>query len=224
MINLAINYAQYSDVKRRKYQASALSILEYNKPDNVNVISFNYPDENIHCPFMVSKSLKRDPVKDFGAERRLPYIKEILDLCSETNCDILGYINSDILIPSSFFDIFLESKDAYLFSRVDIDEVTPRQLNEKKFRVIWNEHPGCDGFFFKKEWWLDNRSKFNDDLIIGEPKIDDYYMLLIPSLTKNYIFKRLVYHTYHETIWSALSVGGKHNTKIFEQLKRELGK
>lgn len=223
-ISVALNYVEYLDLKKRKYQENALFVLEHNKGSNVKVFVYNYPDEKVNVPsdFIICKSLKRDPVKDFGAERRLPYIKEILDLCVNTDCDVFGYINSDILIPNGFFNIFKENRDVYLFSRTDIGEVNYNTLNENNFRIVWNGHPGCDGFFFKKEWWINNSDKFDNDLIIGEPKWDDYYMVLTSSLTENYISRRAIYHTWHDTIWSELSIGGKHNTAIWNKLRKNL--
>jgi hypothetical protein len=222
-VTLALRYVNYADFRRGKEQETALSILSSNKPDNVKVVVLGYPDEKIiaPCSFVIDKSLVRNPVEVFGAERRLPYIKEILDLCASTDCDIFGYINSDILIPQGFFDHFLQDQDVYLFSRIDVGEVNITTLNEKSFRVVWNGHPGCDAFFFRKDWWLKNRDSFSDDLIIGEPAWDLYYMLLVPKLTKRYVFIRGVYHTWHDTVWSEKSIGGKHNMAIWEQFKME---
>jgi len=227
-IILAINYVDYSDASnysRKQCQEIALFVLNLNKPDNVKVVSFNYPDENVKIPpsFMISKSLKRDPVKDFKAERRLPYIKEIFNSCAEMDCDIFGFINSDILIPIGFFDIFKENKDVYLFNRIDIGEtVGHHKFNDKHFRIIWDKHPGCDAFFFNKEWWLNNRDNFSNDLIIGEPTWDSYYMAIVPHLTNNYVLKRDVYHTWHEPKWNDKTIGGKHNLDIWNGLKKEL--
>ena len=224
-IILALNYVAYADFRRKKQQETALSILSCNKPDNVRVVVLGYSDEQIvvPCSFVIDRSLIRNPVEDFGAERRLPYIKEILDLCAKMDCDIFGYINSDILIPQDFFDHLLQDQDVYLFNRIDVGEVNITTLNEKSFRVVWNGHPGCDGFFFKKDWWLKNRESFHDDLIIGEPAWDIYYMLLVSKLTERYIISRGVYHTWHDTIWNEKSIGGKHNMTIWERLKKECG-
>jgi len=224
MRNIAIgtHCVNYSAKKRKRDQGIALSTLLYNKPDEVQVCSFNFEDDVIELPFdfPISKKLKRDS-KELITDRRLPYVKDIINLTYEIGCDVFGCINSDVLLTKEFFDLFEQEADVYLFSRTDISEVSVSGFNDKKFRVVWGDHPGCDGFFFKKEWWSDNRDKFEDSLIWGEAAWDDYYVKLINHLTKNIITKRAVYHVYHDTVWSDKSVGSKHNIKYLNRLKEE---
>ena len=122
-ILLAINYVNYSDEKKKRLQKVAISVLEKIKPKNVAIASFNFPEDKVNVPaaWRVFKMLKGNPVKDIGNDRRLPYIREIFDICVKSNCNIFGYINSDILLKKDFFDIFdTHKRDAYVFYKKDI--------------------------------------------------------------------------------------------------------
>ena len=222
-IAIGTHCVNYRDVRRKRCQNDAMYTLLENKYKEVEVCSFNFEDDVAELPFYfpISKSLKRDS-KELKTDRRLPYVKDIMDLTCEMDCDIFGSINSDIFLHKDFFDLFEEDKDVYLFGRTDIEEVNISKFNSKNFRVVWDGHPGCDGFFFKKEWWLKNRNHFEDSLIWGEPAWDDYYALLINYLSQNVMTKRAVHHIYHDTVWTHLSVGAKHNIKYLDELKEKL--
>ena len=216
-IIVAINYVNYSNYLRKRWQEAALRTLANNAPSNVKIVCLNYSDEEVDVPdsFLVLKQLKRDSQKEIGNSRRLPYIKEIFDACSLMSCDVFGYLNSDILVHRKFFDVFKTKKiDAYLFNRVDINEVPIQNFNGYDFKVIWNGHPGFDGVFFRTKWWLKNRNKFHDDLILGEAEWDYYYNKKIQESTDRIYKKRWLYHVFHETTWTLDSRGAKNNRKI----------
>jgi hypothetical protein len=219
-ILVAVNYVNYKDKERKYAQDIALQMMVKNKPDNVQLISFNYEDENVNLlkPFIIKKILKRDSSKIIGNNRRLPYIKEIFDLCSKEDVDIFGYFNSDIIVDKDFFNRF-NNNDVYLFQRIDGANISEHNFPLKSFHIVCREHPGFDGVFFKKEWWLDNRDQFHDDLILGEAFWDYYYKKIVDINSDKILIQRAIYHMYHDTIWDLKSKGAINNKNINDNIQ-----
>jgi len=216
-IIVAVNYVNYRNTLKAKIQRDALITLVNNKSSNVQLFSFNYRDENVVLPpeFHVCKSLKRNSKVTIRNPRPLPYIKEILDLCSNIPCDIFGYINSDIFVQKNLFSIFEKhNKDVYLFKRFDISDVDFLKFQSNNFRVKVKDHPGFDALFFNVNWWKKCSKRFNNDLILGEPEWDFYYHRKIMSLTRNIFEGRFLYHILHPTIWTLNSPGAINNRRI----------
>jgi len=217
-IILSINYVNYHDGEKKAYQDFALSVLEKNKPSNVEVAVFAHEDDDVKVPasFRVFKTLKRNSKKIIGNNRPLPYIKDILSQCFKMECDIFGYINSDILITKNFFDCFDKKKiDAYMFMRYDISQVKDiGEFNKKSFKIKYKNHPGFDSFFFRKKWWELNKQRFHDNLILGEPEWDFYYYQRIYEGTREILIQRDLYHVFHRTIWTLESPGAINNRRI----------
>ena len=222
MILLAINYVNYSDGGKKIYQDRALTILEKNRPSNCTCVTFNFSDEHVTPPsFLLKDSITRDSSKTIRNNRKLPYIKEILNACCDRyNADIFGYMNSDILLPKSFFSLLNLEHDAYLFQRFEVMENADLTVFTKKGCSLDNiikyseEHHGYDAVFFKKTWWQKYRRKFNEDLILGEPLWDWYYHKVTTDYTKNALEKRALYHVYHTTTWNTRSPGALNNDRI----------
>jgi len=215
-IIVALNPVNYKDGRKRQHQEAAFDILERNKPSNVDIACFNYPTDDVNVPptFKVFKCLERNSAKTIRNTRPLPYISDIFNHCSHMEADVIGYINSDVLLSKEFFSLFSKDIDAYMFSRTDITPVNHSKLEKKDFRVVWNEHPGYDGFFFRRAWWSKNRKKFSAGLILGEPEWDYYYRKRIVALTDKRMNKRALYHVFHNTIWTLESPGAIHNRTI----------
>jgi hypothetical protein len=221
-IVLSINYVNYRDVKKKHYQDLSIASLTRNKPSNVKLISVNFQNDvvDLDTNFEVVRKLTRNSRKTIENRRELPYIKDILNISSTFDCNIFGYLNSDILVTKDFFDVFKNDIYAYAFTRIDIGDINDTMsLNNKKlFNIINPSHSGFDGFFFNKKWWLENNNKFSDDLVMGEPFWDVYYNNKIRSLTKKYKIFHSIYHVFHPTIWNLKSNGAINNKKIFEQV------
>lgn len=229
-IALAINYVNYSDsslyMKRKgERQKVALDVLEENSPSNVGLFTFNYKGEKVDVSkrFHVLKKLQRNSQKEILNDRPLPYVKELFDLCSEIYCDAFGFMNSDILLTKDFFDLFDRSIDAYVFYRTDISEVTVGSFNKKEFRVVDPNHAGNDAFFFRRDWWLENRKHFHDDLILGETEWDTCYREIIKRIAPRHMIKRSLYHVYHDAKWKLDSKGALNNLNIWNELRNRIG-
>ena len=226
-IVLAINYVNYTsydknaNIKKRNWQDRAIESMIYNKPDNgmeVQLVSLNFPTDTVNLPedFNVYKILQRNSKELIENSRDLPYVKDLFNFCATLDCDVFGYINSDILIAKEFYSNFNDDIDAYLFSRTDISDVSVEELNSKQFRVVWDIHPGFDGIFFKKSWWLKYNKFLNNDMILGEPEWDLYYNDVFTFLKKDCRIcrKRALYHVFHDTLWTMVSAGAINNRRI----------
>jgi len=224
-IILAINYVDYKDPKKKRWQEIAVDVLCKNAPSNIMLVSMNYPEDQVVLPnrFHVFKGLSRNSKNEIGNNRPLPYIHEILESCAKLKCDVLGYINSDILLNENFFKQFSNDIDAYVFYKKDIEDVNSHRLNAGKFRIIWDNPDGVDGFFFSKTWWLKNAHLFPKNLIIGETEWDTCYNSIIQVNCERYLLKRSLFHVYHDRIWTKDSSGAKNNIAIWEDIKQKYG-
>ena len=227
-IVVSFSYVDYTDKRRRIAQETAIRVMGMRPKSSVSVISFDYlnkPEPPIlrKCQIHHVPILKKDSSRLINNTRRLPYIKEILNNCNKVECDIIGYVNSDILIPMRAYKTLQKQDfDAYIFSRTDIGEVNDYNFMEGKFKAIYggDHHCGADGFFFKKSWWDANKDKFPDDLVLGETEWDTCYRIVIKNIGCNYSEERNLYHVYHDAKWQVDSPGGKNNIQIMKELNR----
>jgi hypothetical protein len=224
-ILLAINYANYSNERKKKLQKVAISVLEKIKPKNVGIASFNFPEDKVDVPaaWRVFKMLKRDPVKDLGNDRKLPYIKEIFDICVKANCHIFGYINSDILLRKGFFDNFNDNNDAYVFYKRDIEEVSANDFVDGKFKIVDNKPLGVDGIFFNRIWWYNYSDMFPNGLVAGETEWDTVYNSIIQKNIPKHAVRRELHHVYHDRIWRLDSRAAINNTLIWNSVRDKYG-
>jgi hypothetical protein len=89
--------------------------------------------------------------------RRKPIMPEVFDALSAAaaarGCRYFGFVNADILVSQAAIDVInREQRDAYAFSRVDIEPETGRELS-----LVLN---GLDLFAFSVEWWRHERHRF----------------------------------------------------------------
>lgn len=227
-IVISFNYVKYSDKKKALLQDNAITVLS-KLQKYVNVVSINFKDEEQHkklyeLNITQINALSRDSLDIPNNNRRMPYVKDFFNTCYKIDCDVFGYINSDILVPDSAIELLYRYDfDAYVFSRSDTAEVTPEDFQNNNIRVIFggNSHCGADGFFFKKSWWDINKDKFPNDFIMGECEWDTSYRYIINHLEARYLDARVLYHVYHDAIWKTNSIGGMHNDKIWNSIKNK---
>lgn len=223
-IVVGFSYVIYNDVRRRLTQENAITVLSRHS-EGVYPISLGFYDEKkydflkeVNIPQL--NILKRDSAKIINNNRRLPYIKEILECCYKVDCETFGYINSDILVSPVVYDILRMDFDAYMFSRSDIAEVSVEDFESKNIKIIYggNQHSGVDGFFFKKSWWDISRKKFHDDLVVGDSEWDTYYRKTIKKLDCRYLEARALFHVYHNAKWDVNSPGAQNNIRILNNI------
>ena len=221
----AINYANYSDSKKKNRQDVAIAVMSRIASKERQFTTLNYPEDVVNVPSNISvgKVLQRNSRITIGNNRDLPYIKDIFDLCSTADCDIIGYVNSDILLQKSVFDMMeLFASDAYVFYRTEIGEVNADDFEKGKFKAIWggDKHEGNDAFFLNRKFWLKNRDKFPEDLILGETEWDTCYREIIKNTTSNNLIDRVLFHVFHQAEWDIKSKGALNNIRIWENIKK----
>jgi len=216
-IAICVNYANYQDDNKLRWQRNALEVLALNAPSSVDLCVINFKEDKVEVParFEVVRRIHRNSKKSLNNTRPLPYIKDLLNVCVSRPCDIFGYLNSDILVKPDFFDRFDKRKiGAFLFSRFDISDICVADFQDNREKVIWDGHPGFDGIFFRKDWWQKYRTGFDPGMILGEPEWDFYYCNQIKQRTRRYFAERVLYHVFHPTIWTLDSPGAEMNRRI----------
>lgn len=228
-ILIAINYVNYKNKKLKINQTRALNVLS-SLPSYFHIISFDFlkskkPQEFSDFPRIIyAPILKRNSSSEISNSRDLPYIKEIINKSAENKYDIVGYINSDILLGKEFVSCFHVKKDVYMFPRNEIGEVEPEDFVAGFKKIIYggDMHAGVDGFFFDRLWWLKYKDEFPDDLILGETEWDTCYRHISKSISDNYLEKRAIYHVYHDSQWNTTSMGAQNNIAIWYNVKKRL--
>ena len=227
-ILVAINWVKYKDPIKKRNQDVAVEVLMKGSPKNVKVVSMNLWDDDVETApvgLPIFKSLQRNSQKKIGNTRRLPYIKDIFDLCYKIkgsyDSDIFGYINSDILLPPSFYEYLDVGGDTFYFYRTEIGEVSCKDFINGKVHYVpgGDKHAGNDAFFFRKKWWGKNRELFPDDLIVGESEWDTVFRHVILMHCQNYFNKRSLFHVYHNQKWDLTSPGALNNIRIWDGVK-----
>ena len=222
-IIIAINPFVFSDPRRKKYQEVAMEVLSL-LPDDFQTIAVLYENETfpLFLPSNIQQYsvLKRNSAIEIGNTRPLPYVKEILDFASTFECDIFGYLNSDILVGADFVKELRCPYDAFILSRQEVAETTVEAFPEGNVKRIWggDKHGGSDGFFFDQGWWMENRERFHNDLIIGATNWDNYYRDMIMKYCDNYSKSRCLYHVIHTQSWRVDTPDAINNTKIWEKM------
>jgi hypothetical protein len=221
-IIIGFNPVDYKDEGRKRAQETAIKVLSF-APQPFIPLALGFYDE-VENPIVKSygiKSLnilKRDSQKEIGNTRKLPYVKEMLEVLEKINCDKFGIINSDVLMNYRVFKLLIEDKDAYMFPRYEIADLTAEEFMRGEINIVYDKHPGNDGFFFKKEWWMNNKKYLHNDLILGEADWDNYYRDMIRKKTNSYVEERAIYHVKHKEGWLFKSPGQISNGKIWLDL------
>jgi len=224
---VGFSYVDFSDRKKRLCEKNALTVLA-DCPSNVFPISFGFLGQHKDYSLLDELKihhldiLKLNSGETINNNRPLPYIKEMMDNCAKIDCEVFGYINSDIFIPDIVYGLLQYDFDAFILSRSDIAEVDPDDFINGRINIIHggNQHEGADGFFFKKSWWKKNEGAFPYDLIVGETEWDTCYRHIIKKSPCRYLEARALYHVYHDAKWDINSPGGQNNRNIWEKLRR----
>jgi hypothetical protein len=148
-------YAGPPDAARRQEQAiEALLRLRGVTRLNIQWVNEVYEHPAIETLAVLrhdSRTVTRLPV------RRKPIMPELFDALAAAaatrGCRYFGFVNADILVSQAAVDLITrEQRDAYAFSRLDIEPETGRALN-----LILN---GLDLFAFTVDWWRRERHRF----------------------------------------------------------------
>ena len=165
-IAIGINsFKQENELEQR--EVLCLESLRRCSDKNPNVTLYNIIDENDNIEFDNFKTLK---VKQDG---KLPYVNRLINKLSETDNDLIVFLNNDIVLNASFFKQLEEDIETYPTSRVHLHSLD--SLDEPLKLQSYSVH-GFDLFAFKKNWWVNNSHIF-PDMYLGKPYWDTLYFI-----------------------------------------------
>ena len=220
---IAFGYVPYRDKRRQITQDVAIECM-LRLPPEYKVFCVGYENDE-SAPYDVEQLnvLTRNSQETIGNSRPLPYIKDIICAIEKQPYDYIGYVNSDILLGDKWLEVMQFNVNAHAQSRYEIGEIDVDGFLSGKARVIGggDKHEGVDGFFFKRQWWLDNKHLFPTDLIVGEGEWDTCYRHILRRFCVDRHESRSLYHVYHDQKWNMTSSGFKNNADIWLQLQRK---
>ena len=140
-------------------------------------------------------------IKDLGDYQfKLPFFKDILDLCYEnTNSEYIIYSDSDIALMPNFYSsinaLIEKGHDSIIINRRDI---TSKFKDIDDIPMMWSEighkHPGWDCYVFKKDLY----KKFNlGDTIVGAVGDGEALRANMKFHSKNFIELEDAHLTFH---------------------------
>ena len=216
-----IHVVNLLDPRTLKDQGSArrvsLTLDSINRADRKNAILLGCVTDNTKLKDWKIHRLKRSAKSELGSKIDFAFLKDMLIAANNIARagDIIFYSNMDCPVhPDVYQHLLMRNEGAAEFIRRDVDDAkTYTDLFNRKFK---HYSIGVDGIAIKKEA-IAKLLPMMPDLIIGEPHWDT---AVSGILHKNFnTIQNLdhLYHVKHEQQWddNNLSVGGKHNKKLY---------
>jgi hypothetical protein len=190
-ISIGINgYKSYDKLEKRE-QLCIDSLLKFkSKRENVELYNICYEHENINYNGFKTIFM---PFKN----NKLPFVCDILDTLSKTECDIFLFMNNDIVVSNKLYNIF-DEHETYAISRMHLHSL--ESLDEELKMQAYSVH-GFDAFAFKKTWWNKNSNKFLN-YYIGKPYWDTHYMVICMLNSNCKVVNKLppvIFHAEHHS-------------------------
>lgn len=165
-IGIAINsFKQEKDLNNR--EKFCIESLRKCKLKNSNVTLYNVINENDDINFDDFETLK------IGHDKKYPFVNHIIDAVSETDNELIVFLNNDIILNNSFFKQIEDNIDVYPASRAHLHSLD--SLDEELKVQSYSVH-GFDMFAFKNSWWKENKHNF-PDMYLGKPYWDTVYFI-----------------------------------------------
>jgi len=206
-ITIVINgYKQESELlPREKFCLESLKICqEKNKDDSLFLVK-NKIDSIQYDNF---KTLEIDHAT------RYPFVNDIIDVLATTDCDLICFLNNDIILNNTFFKLLKPQYETYAASRAHLYELN--SLNEPLKIESYSIH-GFDLFCFKKEWWLKNKNLF-PKMYLGRSYWDTVFFTKCATNSNIHIINKhppVIFHVEHQsTAAQENDVCTKHNEDI----------
>jgi hypothetical protein len=203
-ISIGINgFKKYEDLeKREKFCLESLKICQQKQSKfNINLFLIKNKKDDITYEGFKTINIQHDT--------KYPFVNDILNVLSETDCDLFCFLNSDIVLNTNFFNYLDNKYDTYAASRAHLYELN--SLNEPLKIEGYSVH-GFDLFAFKKDWWLKNKSIF-PDMYLGRSYWDTVYFTKCATKSNILIMNKLppvIYHPEHHS--TAAHDKDKYNT------------
>ena len=151
-IGIAINsFKQEKDLNNR--EKFCIESLRKCKLKNSNVTLYNVINENDDINFDDFETLK------IGHDKKYPFVNHIIDAVSETDNELIVFLNNDIILNNSFFKQIEDNIDVYPASRAHLHSLD--SLDEELKVQSYSVH-GFDMFALKNSWWKENKHNFPD--------------------------------------------------------------
>lgn len=156
--------------------------------------------------------------------RKLPYVKDLLDLGTWIGTPWIGFFNSDIILTLKFWDTFKkkeEEEEVFLTKRTDIDHVD--QDPKEGARLL---DDSTDGIVIRREVWLRLRDTY-PDFVVGEPGWGYCTNLWVKrhGLKVHQLRNHECLHVRHEGLWKSIkSPEQERNLKLLRDYQEEYEK
>lgn len=199
MIAIGTQYYPAEPASERRQSRSRASLLALGAviPVNLQFADETYSPEG----FRTLPILRQDSRTITGAAgTRKPIVSEMFDLLAGVaraeGCRYFAYLNADIEVtPAALETVLREDRDAYAFSRMDLDPVSGAELGVELF--------GLDMFAVDAAWWAAERRRFRP-YIAGEACWDDVYASIMCGHGRGEIVNERpgIFHERHPTLWN----------------------
>lgn len=172
-----------------------------------DVVDVQFAGECNHEHVTTVAELDRDSSQFVNkSTKRLPVVRDILDILANQPCDYFIFTNSDVIVNKNLIKHINKHKPtAMSCSRMNIkpiesfDRVLSRQIVPTKYEIA-----GFDTFVFQRDWYLNNRSIFNEYLV-GMPVWDVVYAGMIKLFAGNHPLGNqnppFCFHVEHDMTW-----------------------
>ena len=191
-------YPATGDAERRQIRARA-ALLSL---DGVIPVNLQFVDEDFQPDgFRTLRVLRSDSRTITGGEgARKPVVSEMFDALAgaarTAGCRYFAFLNNDIEVSQAAIDAILAgNRDAYAFSRVDVDPATGAEAGIQIF--------GLDMFAIDAAWWDRERHRFRP-YIAGEACWDNVYAALVCGYGNGVVINERpgIYHQRHPAVWN----------------------
>lgn len=181
----------------RRQEGARRSILSL---EHVVPVNLQFADESFAPDgFLTLPVLRRDSRLMISASGpRMPVIAEMLDrladVARDRGCRYFLFANADIeLTQDAVRWIVSGARDAYAFSRADLEPVTRRRIGMMTL--------GLDAFAFDVNWWERERRRFRP--YVAGALWDNVYAAILCSHGRGQIVsdRQLVFHERHVSSW-----------------------
>jgi len=214
-ISIGINvFKEYTSFNNREKMCYDSLLKLKNIENNINLYSISQQNTQIEIPEFTSlPKLKTSFLDD---DKTLPYVNEIFDVLSDTECDYFIFINSDVLISNRFIKhIKKTQKDCYPATKLHflkLDSIDDKNSQPESVSVH-----GFDGFGIKKQWWINNKNRFKQ-MILGRAYWDTYFFVKCMLYGDCEVLNKpplCLFHLDHKSISMENNKGNKENESNF---------
>lgn len=200
---------------REKMCYDSLVKIKEKKPQNVQLYNVLYTDEDFNLEHF--NNINKLTEHFISGNKKLPYINNIFNALSETDCDYFIFINNDVAVSDRFVKEIINNPDKDCFPA--------SKLHFTKLDSIDDPNPvpqsvsvhGFEGFGIKKEWWVKNSKHFKN-MVLGCAYWDTYFFTKCMLYGSCKVLNKPplpVFHLDHKSNSMEQSSGNQYNENTF---------